>query len=359
MGKVLMKGNIAVAEAAVRAGCRFFAGYPITPQSEITEHLSEILPEVGGIFIQGESEVASINMVYGAAASGVRAMTASSGLGMSLKSEGMSYLSGARLPAVVVNVVRGGPGLASIQPAQQDYLQATKASGHGGFRTLVFAPSTVQEAVDIVYKAWDYAERDRNPVLILMDGSLGVIMEEVELPPMKELPEKRPEWAVGNYTQYAERSTPKKVTSLFPETIVEKMNILAAERTKRWEAEDVQAEEYLVEDAEYVLVAYGMPARVCRYVVNALRSEGIKAGLIRVITLFPFPKPSFDNLDYSRVKAIIDVEEAIPAQMYDDIQLQVMKRVPILTYGRSGGVTINNEDTLDAIREMIGGLNNE
>ena len=188
MAKEFMKGNEAVGEAAVRAGVRFFAGYPITPQSELPEYLSWRLPEVGGVFVQGESEVASINMVYGAASTGVRAMTGSSSPGISLKSEGISYLSAAELPAVIVNMQRGGPGLGSIQPAQQDYLQATKAAGHGGFRMLVFAPYTVQEAVDIVYEAPEYAERDRSPGMILMDGCLGTMMEEVELPPMTELP---------------------------------------------------------------------------------------------------------------------------------------------------------------------------
>ena len=207
MAKTLMKGNEAVAEAAVRGGCRFFAGYPITPQSEIPEYLSARLPEVGGVFIQGESEVASINMVYGAATSGVRAMTGSSGPGISLKAEGISYLSGAMLPAVIVNVSRGGPGLGSIQPAQQDYLQATKALGHGGFRLIVEAPHTVQEAVDLVYDSFELAERDRNPVFILMDGCLGSVMEEVELPPMKELP-RRPDWALGNFDGRSARAAP-------------------------------------------------------------------------------------------------------------------------------------------------------
>ncbi len=184
MEKRFMKGCEAIAEAAVRGGCRFFAGYPITPQNEIPEYLSWRLPEVGGAFVQGESEVASINMVYGASATGKRAMTSSSGPGISLKAEGISYLASAQLPAVIVNISRGGPGLGSIQPAQSDYLQATKALGHGGFRAMVFAPATLQEAVDLTYNAWEYAERDRNPVLILMDGCLGAIMEEVELPEM-------------------------------------------------------------------------------------------------------------------------------------------------------------------------------
>ena len=215
--KRFMKGNEAIAEAAVRGGCRFFAGYPITPQNEIPEYLSWRLPEVGGDFVQGESEIASINMVYGAAAMGTRAMTSSSSPGISLKTEGISYLAAAMLPALIINVSRGGPGLGSIQPAQSDYLQATKALGHGGFHTLVFAPNTVQEAVDIVYESWEYAERDRNPVFVLLDGCLGNIMEEVDLPEMKEIkPEDVPEWSLSrrNGRDWQGNSGKRKVDGL-------------------------------------------------------------------------------------------------------------------------------------------------
>ncbi|HIS45035.1 MAG TPA: 3-methyl-2-oxobutanoate dehydrogenase subunit VorB [Candidatus Scatomorpha merdigallinarum] len=354
MAKVLMKGNEAVAEAAVRGGCRFFAGYPITPQSEIPEYLSGRLPEVGGVFVQGESEVASINMVYGAAVAGVRAMTGSSGPGISLKAEGISYLSGALLPAVIVNVSRGGPGLGSIQPAQQDYLQATKALGHGGFRLIVEAPHTVQEAVDLVYDSFELAERDRNPVFILMDGCLGAVMEEVELPPMKELPE-RPDWALGNFEKGEHE--PRIITSIPGEDVLEMLNKRAAMLQQSWAVNDVRWEEYRLDDAEYVCVAYGTSARVCKYAINELRKEGIKVGLIRPITLYPFPNKVFHDLDYSRVKAIIDVEMAIPCQMVEDIAAQVMERAPILQYGHSGGNTINNEDTTAAIKALIGGLN--
>ena len=354
MAKILMKGNEAVAEAAVRGGCRFFAGYPITPQSEIPEYLSARLPEVGGVFIQGESEVASINMVYGAATSGVRAMTGSSGPGISLKAEGISYLSGAMLPAVIVNVSRGGPGLGSIQPAQQDYLQATKALGHGGFRLIVEAPHTVQEAVDLVYASFELAERDRNPVYILMDGCLGSVMEEVELPPMKELPP-RPDWALGNFDQGEHE--PRLISSIADEPVVEMLNKRAAMLQKGWAANDVKWEEYMLDDAEYVCVAYGTSARICKYAINELRKEGLKIGLIRPITLYPFPKKALHDLDYSRVKAIIDVEMAIPCQMMEDIALQVMERAPILQFGRSGGITLKNEETTAAIKALIGGLN--
>lgn len=354
MAKKLMKGCEAVAEAAVLGGCRFYAGYPITPQSALPEYLAWRLPEVGGTFIQGESEVASINMVYGAAAAGARAMTSSSGLGMSLKAEGISYLAGARLPAVIVNVARGGPGLGSIQPSQQDYLEATKAMGHGGFRLPVLAPHTVQEAVDMVYSAFELAEKELTPVLVLMDGCLGQVMEEVELPPMKKLPEEKPDWVLGNFT---EESRPMRiVTSIAGEEIVEKLNIMAGMKYEHWEKDYAAAEEYKMDDAEYAIVAYGTSARVSKYAVNELRRDGIKIGLIRPKLLYPFPKANFRNLDYSRIKAIIDVEMAIPAQMRDDIALEVMDRVPILTYGRSGGVTLKNEETVGALRKLIGGL---
>lgn len=353
MPKKLVKGCYAVAEAAILGGCRFFAGYPITPQSEIPEYLSEHLPEAGGVFIQGESEIASVNMVYGAAASGVRAMTSSSGPGMSLKAEGISYLAGAMLPAVIVSCSRGGAGLGCIQPAQQDYFQATKALGHGGFRVMVLAPHTVQEAVDLTYDSFELAERDRNPVLVLLDGSLGSVMEEVEFPQATPVPQ-RPDWAVGNFNG---GTHPQRiVASMGSKELVEQRSIRNGKLLESWEENDVRLEEYMTEDAEYIIVAYGMSARVCKYAINALRKEGVKIGLIRPITLLPFPKKAISELDYNRVKAIIDVEMSLPVQMYDDISLQVMGRAPILTYGHAGGVVLMNEETLEKIREMIGGL---
>ena len=353
MAKEFMKGNEAIGEAAVRGGIRFFAGYPITPQSELPEYLSWRLPEVGGCFVQGESEVASINMVYGAAATGVRAMTGSSSPGISLKSEGISYLSAAELPAVIVNMQRGGPGLGSIQPAQQDYLQATKAAGHGGFRMLVFAPYTVQEAVDIVYDAPEYADRDRSPVMILMDGCLGTMMEEVELPPMKELPESPcKNWTVG---YDGTKRGGHLITPIYPEAGLEGKNKLAVQRTKRWEENDVRVEEFMVDDAEWVIVAYGMSARVAKQVVLDLREEGVKIGLIRPITLFPFPKKSIADLDYTKVKGLIDIEMSIPALMREDIELQVLGRAPVYEYGRSGGILLDDESTKAAVRKIIEG----
>ena len=351
--KRFMKGNEAIAEAAVRGGCRFFAGYPITPQNEIPEYLSWRLPEVGGDFVQGESEVASINMVYGAAAMGTRAMTSSSSPGISLKAEGISYLAAAMLPALIVNVSRGGPGLGSIQPAQSDYLQATKALGHGGFHTLVFAPNTVQEAVDIVYESWEYAERDRNPVFVLIDGCLGNIMEEVDLPEMKEIkPEDLPEWCLSRRNG---RDWQGNITPIYTEPILEGLNMMAGEMYKQWEEEDVRVEEFMLDDAEYVVVAYGMASRVAKEAVIKLREEGHKLGLIRPITLYPFPKNSIRNLYYSHVKGIIDIEMTIPAQMRDDIELQVMGRCPVYEYGRSGGCLLDDDGVYEAIKEVITG----
>ncbi|MBQ6421500.1 MAG: 3-methyl-2-oxobutanoate dehydrogenase subunit VorB [Clostridia bacterium] len=351
--KRFMKGNEAIAEAAVRGGCRFFAGYPITPQNEIPEYLSWRLPEVGGAFVQGESEVASINMVYGAAAMGTRALTSSSGPGISLKAEGISYLAAAALPAVIVNISRGGPGLGSIQPAQSDYLQATKALGHGGFHAMVFAPNSAQEAADLVYDAWEYAERDRNPVLVLMDGCLGNIMEEVELPPMKELhDEDLPEWSL---TRRNGRDWQGNITPIYTELILEGLNAMAGEMYKAWEEDDVKVEEFMLDDAEYVVVAYGIASRVSKEAILKLREEGVKIGMIRPITLFPFPKKSIRNLDFTKVKGIFDIEMTVPAQMREDIELQVMDRCPIYEYGRSGGCLLDDDGVYDAIAEIVKG----
>ena len=353
MEKRFMKGCEAIAEAAVRAGCRFFAGYPITPQNEIPEYLSWRLPEVGGAFVQGESEVASINMVYGAAATGKRALTSSSGPGISLKAEGISYLASAQLPAVIVNISRGGPGLGSIQPAQSDYLQATKALGHGGFRAMVFAPATLQEAVDLTYNAWDYAERYRNPVMILMDGCLGAIMEEVELPEMKNSnPEDIEDWCLD---RIGGRTESHMITPILPEPALELLNKGKAMQYKMWEMLDTKVEEFMVDDAEYVVVAYGIAARVAKEAILRLREEGYKVGMVRPITLYPFPKASLNNLDYTQVKGVIDIEMTIPAQMREDIELQVKDRCPVHEYGRSGGMLLDDEGVYEAIAEIVKG----
>ncbi len=355
MGRVLMKGCEAIAEAAVRAGCRFYAGYPITPQNEIPEYLSRRLPEVGGVFVQGESEIASVNMVYGAGQTGTRSMTTSSSTGVSLYSEGIAFCASARIPIVYVNVARGGPGIGSIQPSQQDYLQATKASGNGGFQMIVLAPSTVQEAADMTYRAFDLADRDRNPVLILSDGVIGTIMEPVELPPakteeeVKANKESKRSWAcVGHKLDVAHRSWIQPGT--FLPARLEERNKAAAEMYASWEPE---AEEYLLEDAEIVITAYGISARIAKSVVDDMRREGKKAGLIRPITVNPFPYASYEKINYGVCKGILDVEMAIPALMVQDVKMGVKGRAPIETCLCSGGNIMRKGTVRKAAEELL------
>ena len=357
MARVLMKGCEAIAEAAVRAGCRFFAGYPITPQNEMPEYFARRLPEVGGNFVQGESEVASINMVYGAAAAGTRAMTSSSSPGIALKSEGISYCAAARIPIVYANISRGGPGVGAIQPAQQDYFQATKASGNGGFRMMVLAPATVQEAVDLTYAAFDYADRDMNPVLILADGVIGTMMEPVELPEMKSeedvaaIKESKKDWAcIGHKLDYANRSWIQP--GLWDTKKMQAWNEAAAEMYASWE-KDVMVEEYQIEDAELVMTAYGISARICKSVVDILRKEGYKVGLIRPITVSPFPYASYDKIDYSVCKAVLDVEMSIPAQFIEDVSMGVKERCPIETCLCSGGNIMSREAVIEAVKKIL------
>lgn len=357
MARVLMKGCEAIAEAAVRAGCRFFAGYPITPQNEIPEYFSRRLPEVGGTFVQGESEVASVNMVYGAASAGTRSMTSSSSPGIALKSEGISYCASARIPMVYANISRGGPGVGAIQPAQQDYFQATKASGNGGFEMMVLAPATVQEAVDLTYAAFDYADRDRNPVLILADGVIGTMMEPVELPEMKSdeevaaIKESKKSWAcIGHKLDYAHRSWIQPGHWLTDE--MQKANEEAEELYKSWE-KDIMVEEYMIDDAEVVIAAYGISGRIGKSVVDILRKEGKKVGLIRPITVHPFPYKSFDKIDYSKCKGILDVEMSIPAQFVKDVEAGVKGRCPIDTCLCSGGNIMSREAVIEAVNKII------
>lgn len=360
MARLFMKGCEAIAEAAVRAGCRFFAGYPITPQNEIPEYFARRMPEVGGTFLQGESEVASISMVYGAASAGTRAMTSSSSPGISLKSEGISYCASARIPMVYCNVSRGGPGVGSIQPAQMDYFQATKASGNGGFRMMVFAPSTVQEAVDMTYKAFDYADRDRNPVLILADGVIGTMMEPVVLPEMKSdaeiaaIKESKRKWAcVGHPLDYANRAWIQP--GQWSTKIQQEENEKAAALYESWE-KDVQVENDRVEDAEIVIASYGISARIARSAVDLLRRQGKKVGMIRPMTVSPFPYSAFDALDYGRVKAVLDVEMSIPAQFVEDVKKGVKGRCPIHTCLCSGGNIMSREKIVDAVNSILEGL---
>lgn len=357
MARVFMKGCEAIAEAAVRAGCRFFAGYPITPQNEIPEYFARRMPEVGGNFVQGESEVASVNMVYGAAAAGVRSMTSSSSPGISLKSEGISYCAAARIPMVYANISRGGPGVGSIQPAQMDYYQATKASGNGGFEMMVLAPSTVQEAVDMTFAAFDYADRDRNPVLILADGVIGTMMEPVILPEMKSddeiaaIQESKKSWAcIGHKLDYQNRAWIQP--GQWQTSRMQEVNEEAAKLYKSWE-KDAKAEEYMTDDAEVIITAYGISARIAKSVVDLLRKENIRAGLIRPITVHPFPYKAFDQIDYSKVKAILDVEMSIPAQFVTDVEKAVKDRCSIATCLCSGGNIMSPDAVIKAVKAII------
>lgn len=358
MSRVFMKGCEAIAEAAVRAGCRFFAGYPITPQNEIPEYFARRLPEVSGSFVQGESEVASVNMVYGAASAGVRSMTSSSSPGIALKSEGISYCASARIPMVYANISRGGPGVGSIQPAQMDYFQATKASGNGGFQMMVFAPSTVQEAVDMTYRAFDYADRDRNPVLILADGVIGTMMEPVELPDMKseeeieQIKESKKAWAcIGHPLDYKNRSWIEP--GHWQTSDMQRANEEAQALYRSWE-EEAEAEEYKLEDAQIVIAAYGISARVAKSAVEELRKEGIQAGLIRPVTVHPFPYKAFDHINYEKTETILDVEMSIPAQFVKDVEVAVKERCPIETCLCSGGNIIGREAIINKVKEIYG-----
>ncbi|MGN1015743.1 MAG: 3-methyl-2-oxobutanoate dehydrogenase subunit VorB [Faecousia sp.] len=359
MDRVFMKGTEAIAEAAVRAGCRFFAGYPITPQNEVPEYMSRRLPEVGGVFLQGESEVASISMVYGAASSGTRSMTSSSSPGISLKSEGISYCAAARIPMVYANFARGGPGVGSIQPAQQDYLQATKASGNGGFRMPVLAPATVQEAVDLTVKAFDWADRDRTPVLILADGVIGTMMEPVELPEAKTEEEvaaikaSKRSWAcVGHKLDYPHRAWIEP--GQWSTAKMQQCNEEAAAMYESWKQETM-VEEYRVEDAEVILTAYGICARIAKSAVSQLRAQGIRAGLIRPITVYPFPAEAYDRVDYSRVKGVLDIEMSIPALFVEDVRAAVKDRAPIETCLCSGGNIMSRSAVIEAAKRIVEG----
>ena len=342
-----MKGAEAIAEAAIRAGARFFAGYPITPQNELPEYMSRMLPKCGGTFVQAESEVAAINMVYGAGATGTYAITSSSSPGISLKSEGISNLAAAHVPAVIVNVMRSGPGMGTIQPAQTDYFQASKASGHGGFRTITLVPSTLQEAVDLTYKAFDLAWRDRNPVIVAPDGFIAAIMEPVDLPPYRELKE-TPDWAVVGC---GERKRNLLLNGGLNEEHQLAQNRKAEEMYRRWETEDTMVEEYLLEDAEYVIAAMGTSARICKTVIKELRTQGIKVGMIRPITISPFPHRAFENLG-GQVRYVIDVEMSVPAQMIFDVKVGVQGRVPIEEVTTAGGLILKGSDVAKKILEL-------
>ena len=345
--KVLMKGNEAIAEAAIEAGCRHYFGYPITPQTEVAAYMSKRMPKIGGTFLQAESEIAAINMVYGVAATGKRVMTSSSSPGISLKAEGLSYLAGADLPSLVVNVQRGGPGLGGIQPSQSDYFQATKGGGHGDYRMIVLAPASVQEMADLTMKGFDLADKYRMTAMILADGTMGQMMEPVEI--------KKPEnqdfdksWAVtGTKGQRAHNI----VNSLFlsPE-VLEKTNFERYERYAMIEENEAMAERYMMDDAEICVVAFGIAARVAKNAIVEARKAGIKVGLIRPITLWPFPKKELAKAAES-CHSFLSVELSM-GQMIEDIRLAIDCKRPVALCNRAGGIIPSPEEVYAKIAEL-------
>ncbi len=344
--KVLMKGNEAIAEAAIRAGCMHYFGYPITPQTEIAAYMAKRMPKIGGTFLQAESEIAAINMVYGVSSTGKRVMTSSSSPGISLKSEGLSYLAGADLPALVVNVQRGGPGLGGIQPSQSDYFQATKGGGHGDFRMIVLAPASVQEMAQLTIKGFELADTYRMTSMILADGTMGQMMEPVELD-LEVKPAPAKPWATTGTGMAREHNI---VNSLFlsPEEL-EKYNFERFERYRYIEENEAMYEEYMMDDAEICVVAFGIASRVSKNAINEARKQGIKVGLIRPITLWPFPKAPFAKAA-NQVKQFISVELSM-GQMIEDIRLATDCKVPVTLCNRVGGMIPSPEQVLTAIRE--------
>ena len=343
--KVLMKGNEAIAEAAILSGCRHYFGYPITPQTEIAAYMAKKMPKIGGCFLQAESEVAAINMVYGVAGTGKRVMTSSSSPGISLKAEGLSYIAGSDLPSLVVNVQRGGPGLGGIQPSQSDYFQATKGGGHGDFKMIVLAPSSVQEMADLTIKGFDLAEKYRMTSMILADGTMGQMMEPVSLeePEIKEYDKS---WAVTG-TKCERKKNIINSLSLVPEEL-ERLNFERFERYKTVEENEVMFEEYLMDDAEICVAAFGIAARVAKNAINAARKEGIKVGLIRPITLWPFPNEAFRKAA-DKVDCFISVELSM-GQMIEDIRLASECKKPVYLCNRVGGMIPSPEMVLEAIK---------
>jgi 2-oxoglutarate ferredoxin oxidoreductase subunit alpha len=331
----LLEGNAAIAEAAVRAGVEAYFGYPITPQSEILEHFSKRLPELGRVFFQAESEIAAINMVFGAASVGARVMTSSSSPGISLMQEGLSYIAGSEVPVVVCTMMRAGPGLGNVQPAQSDYFQAVKGAGHGDFHPIVLAPANVQEAIDYVVLAFDLADRYRTITMVVADGAIGQMMEPAELPPMRavRLPQERPSWALTG----ARGRPPNIITSLhLGSDRLEQANLRLQAKLGEIRASEVRWREYSTDDAELLLVAFGTVGRVCQTVVREAREQGLKVGLLRPVTLWPFPCDRLRQLA-GLVKGML-VVEMNAGQMVEDVQLAVEGRCPVRFYGRLGGV---------------------
>jgi 2-oxoglutarate ferredoxin oxidoreductase subunit alpha len=350
MALELIKGNIAIAETALRVGLVSYFGYPITPQTELLEHLSARMPELGRAFVQAESELGAINMVYGAACTGLRTMTSSSSPGVSLMQEGLSYISGTELPAVIVDVVRGGPGLGNIAPSQADYTQLVHGGGHGEYHLIVLAPASVQEAVDLTGLAFDLAEKYRMVVCLLLDGSLGQMMEPVELPDFQPLRTTPPAWAIGS-PDSKERVVMTSINIDPPKQ--EQFNVKMMTRWQEVEKNEVRYKGYHLEDAEYVVVGYGTAGRIALSAVRAAREQGLKIGLLRPISLSPFPTKAVDELA-DRVKGFLVVEMS-NGQMLDDIISIVAKRAPVEFYGRMGGMVPYPDEIANAIEGLVYG----
>ena len=352
--KVLMKGNEAIAEAAIHAGCRHYFGYPITPQTEIAAYMAKKMPKIGGTFLQAESEIAAINMVYGVASAGYRVMTSSSSPGIALKSEGLSYLAGSDLPALVVNVQRGGPGLGGIQPSQSDYFQATKAGGHGDFRMIVLAPASVQEMAELTVKGFELADTYRMTAMILADGTMGQMMEPVALDDLVVTPAPAKPWATtGTKMQRAHNIV--NSLSLIPEEL-EQLNFARYERYRTVEENEVMYEEYMMDDAEICIAAFGIAARVSKNAINEARKQGIKVGMIRPITLWPFPKAVFRRAA-DKVNSFISVELSM-GQMIEDVRLATECKKPVTLCNRAGGMIPSPDQVLEAIKNAAKGGEN-
>ena len=350
--RLLMRGNEALCEGAIIAGCEYYFGYPITPQNEIPAYMSRRLPEVGGCFIQAESELGSINMIWGASVSGKRSMTSSSSPGLSLMQEGISYLAGAELPAVIVDMVRGGPGLGNILPSQSDYFQATRGGGHGDYRTIVLAPSTVHELTAIMIDAFDLADIYRTTVIVLGDGVLGQITEPLELPKPSNRVLPKKDWILDG----AKGRQPRIIMSLrlSPQGALEELNLHLQRKYREIEKKEVRFDKYRLDDAEIVIVAFGTASRVAKACIEKAREKNIKVGLLRPITLWPFPESIISQLaSQKRVKAFIDVEMNL-GQMVEDVRLSVNGKKQVFFYGRTGGMVPDEEELLAKIVEVNG-----
>jgi 2-oxoglutarate ferredoxin oxidoreductase subunit alpha len=348
MTRELWKGNEAIAEAAVRAGLEAYFGYPITPQTEILEYLSRRMPELGRAFVQAESELGAINMVYGAACTGVRVMSSSSSPGMSLMMEGLSYIAGTEVPAVLINVMRGGPGLGNIAPAQGDYNQAVHGGGHGDYHNIVLAPASIQEAIDITALSFDLAEKYRMICMIILDGSIGQMMEPAQMLEMRPVQRKDWDWATNGKMGKRER---RVLSSIYLDPVQEeKMNLRLLKRWKAIQRDEVRYKEYFLDDAEFVIVGFGTAGRVALSAVRRARKKGIKVGLLRPITVSPFPAEAIEQL-IGRVSGFL-VTEMNSGQMLEDVRLAVKGRVPVEFYGRMGGVVPFTEEIMREIERI-------